>query len=295
MIARLQRLFVFGWLLAAVAWVVLWWERSPGLAVAGVCALALGHAAVLAAECIIGYGVNAHDTVPRALPRQWLRAWVAECLVAPRVFCWQQPFRAQAVPDQLPPADGRRGAVLVHGIVCNRGFWNPWLRALRADGRAFVAVDLEPLFCSIDDYVARIDAAIEAVAAATGWPPVLICHSMGGLAARAWLRTADGARVHRIVTIGTPHAGAWLARFGRSVNGRQMRVGSEWLSRIEPEQDSARQVPFTCWYSDCDNIVFPASTAMLPGADNRLCRGRAHVEMAFDAALRRDTLALLEG
>ena len=40
--------------------------------------------------------------------------------------------------------------------------------------------------------------------------------------------------------------------------------------------------PFTCWYSNCDNIVFPASVATLPGADNRFVPGVAHVELAFD-------------
>jgi len=73
-----------------------------------------------------------------------------------------------------------------------------------------------------------------------------------------------------------------------------MRVGSEWMQRIESERASTLQVPFTCWYSNCDNIVFPTSTATLPGADNRLAEGLAHVEMAFDPRLRQETLALLE-
>ena len=43
-----------------------------------------------------------------------------------------------------------------------------------------------------------------------------------------------------------------------------------------------RAALFTCWYSNCDNIVFPASTAALAGADNRFVDGLAHVQMAFD-------------
>ena len=188
-----------------------------------------------------------------------------------------------------------RGAVLVHGFVGNRGFWNPWLHELQASGRAFVAVTLEPAFGSIDHYVEIVDDAIARVVAATGQPPLLICHSMGGLAARAWLRDSDGSRVHRFVTIATPHRGTWLAgRLGRTVNGREMRMGGEWLRKIQGERASTRQVPFTCWYSNCDNIVFPTSVATLPGADNRLVPGRAHVELAFDPQVMRETLALLE-
>jgi pimeloyl-ACP methyl ester carboxylesterase len=293
MVARLQQRLVLGGLLAAIAWASFWWSRSPLLAVLSLVALTCTHTSILAIEFLASYRVSGRDPLPRARPLQYLRAWLAESWIAPRVFCWCQPFRSHAVPDHLS-ANGRRGVVLVHGFLCNRGFWNPWLHELRADDRAFVAVNLEPIFGSIDHYAQVIDAAILRVTTATGQAPMLICHSMGGLAARAWLRDFDAKRVHRIVTIGTPHRGTWLARFGRTTNGRQMRIAGEWMRQIEGERASAQQVPFTCWYSNCDNIVFPISTATLPGADNRLADGRAHVEMAFDPRLRRETLALLD-
>jgi hypothetical protein len=293
MVARLQQGIVFGWLLLATSWLFGWWSRAPVVAFAGLGALVFAHAAVLAIEFIASYRVSVGDARRRASAWQFVRAWAAESCIAPRVFCWAQPFRSHAVSDQTAPSE-RRGAVLVHGFMCNRGFWNPWLGALRADGRAFVAVDLEPVLGSIDAYVQTIDEAIVRVSTATGQAPMLICHSMGGLAARAWLRDFDGARISRIVTIGTPHAGTWLARFGRTANGRQMRPGGDWLQKIEGERASTREVAFTCWYSNCDNIVFPVSAATLPGADNRLAAGRGHVEMAFDPVVQRETLALLD-
>jgi len=293
MVARAQRWLVFGWLVLAIGWTSFWWPRSPTIAIAGLLVLTCSHAVFLAIEFALCFRVGANDPLPRASPWQCCKAWLAESAASPRVFCWYQPFRWRAVPDHLPHAQ-RRGVVLIHGFVCNRAFWNPWLRELRAADRAFVAVDLEPVFGSIDRYVQTIEAAIVRVTTATGLPPVLICHSMGGLAARAWLRDADGTRVHRIVTLGTPHRGTWLARFGRTANGRQMRMGGDWLERIDGERDSVRQVPFTCWYSNCDNIVFPTSVATLPGADNRLAAGRGHVQMAFDAQVRREALALVD-
>lgn len=294
MVARLQQCIVLAWLLAAIAWTGSWWPHSPFLAAGGLLVLGLGHAAFLALEFTASYHVSVRDPVARATAMQCVRAWLAESRIALRVFCWQQPFRSHAVPDHLPMSNGRRGVVLIHGFLCNRGFWNPWLRELCARDHAFVAVNLEPVFGSIDHYVQTIDDAISRVTAATGQPPVLIGHSMGGLAARAWLRGADAARVHRIVTIGTPHRGTWLARFGRTINGRQMRIEGDWMRQMESARGSTRQVPFTCWYSNCDNIVFPTSTATLPGADNRLAPARGHVEMAFVPRLRQQTLALLE-
>lgn len=292
-VARAQRALVFGWLVLVVGWTWFWWPRSAPVAVAGLLVLFLVHAIFLAIEFCIAWRVAGRGVGARPPVMRFMRAWLAECVAAPLVFAWQQPFRRAAVPDHLPAAR-RRGVVLIHGFVGNRGFWNPWLRELREENRAFVAVDLEPVFGSIDRYVQTIEAAIARVTAATGLPPLLFCHSMGGLAARAWLRGSDGARVHRIVTIGTPHGGTWMARFGHSTNGREMRMGGEWMTRLESSAASARHARFTCFYSDCDNIVFPSSVTQLPGADNRAVPGRGHVELAFVRALRRDVLALIE-
>ena len=50
---------------------------------------------------------------------------------------------------------------------------------------------------------------------------------------------------------------------------------------------------FTCWNSHADNIVFPASTATLAGADNRHVAGVPHVAMAFHPKVMAETLKLL--
>jgi triacylglycerol esterase/lipase EstA (alpha/beta hydrolase family) len=185
--------------------------------------------------------------------------------------------------------------VFIHGFVCNRGFWTPWLELLARRNHAFAAVNLEPVFGSIDDYVPIIEQAVAAVTQASGLLPVLVCHSMGGLAARAWLRAGPHAgRVHHVVTIGTPHRGTWLGQFSRARNGRQMALGSDWLRVLEEHFTQQTQPPITCWYSNCDNVAFPASTATLPGAQNRLVPGAAHVDLAFHPDVIAATLAALE-
>ncbi len=190
--------------------------------------------------------------------------------------------------------DARRGAVFIHGFMCNRGFWNPWLERLNASGHPFAAVNLEPLFGSIDNYVTTIEDAVQRLTQATGLPPVLICHSMGGVAARAWLRSRSADdRVHHVVTIGSPHNGTWLGCFSHLENGRQMRLHSQWLQQLDRPSDVFLHTKFTCWYSNCDNVVFPASTATLPGARNRLIRGAAHVELGFHPLVMDETLQLV--
>jgi triacylglycerol esterase/lipase EstA (alpha/beta hydrolase family) len=162
---------------------------------------------------------------------------------------------------------------------------------LRSAGVPFVAVNLEPLFGSIDNYVDIVDEAVRRLESATNEAPVLVAHSMGGLAVRAWLSMANNvARVHRVVTIGTPHHGTWLARFGHAANGRQMRIDSPWLQQLVRSESPRHYALFTCFYSHCDNIVFPASTATLPGASNRHVAGTAHVHLAFQDAPFAETM-----
>ncbi|WP_298927416.1 alpha/beta fold hydrolase [uncultured Ramlibacter sp.] len=283
-LARLQKTVTFCLLACALAWLAWHWSASPVLAVGGSMAILLAHALFLALEFVALYFVSRHDSTPPPSVFELAKAWLGEVAAAPLVFCWRQPFRWKQVPDHLQAPDlaGRRGVVFIHGFVCNRGFWTPWLLALRQRGHAFVAVNLEPVFGSIDDYAATIDKAVQQVTQATGMAPILVCHSMGGLAARAWLRTqGQQARVAHVITIGTPHRGTWLGRFSHLPNGRQMRLQSQWLGELGRGATADHHAGFTCWYSNCDNIVFPTSTATLPGADNKLVHGVAHVDMAF--------------
>ncbi|CAN7219291.1 alpha/beta fold hydrolase [Acidovorax sp. LjRoot129] len=291
MIARWQRAFLLFILTAMAAWLAWQWPRSPGLALLGALIPLAVYLLVMAIEFVLMHVTNRTDAAPRARLFQVFVAWWAEVWVALAVFGWRQPFRHQSLPDWLPAEPtGRRGVVLIHGFMCNRGLWLPWFAPLRERGHAFVAVNLEPVMGSIDEYVDTIDEAVARVTAATGQAPVLVCHSMGGLAARAWLRAGAATaaadhqkerRVHRVLTLGTPHGGTWLGRFSRAVNGRQMSLAGEWVGALQRAEPAGRAALFTCWYSNCDNIVFPATTAALAGADNRLVEGVAHVQMAF--------------
>jgi triacylglycerol lipase len=182
--------------------------------------------------------------------------------------------------------------------VCNRGLWLPWLSEMKRRGWTYSTVNLEPVFGSIDDYVPIIEDAVRRAQALTGRPPVIICHSMGGLAVRTWLASApeNSERIHRVATIGSPHHGTWLGRFSLSANGQQMRLKGDWLHALAEREYALRADPyrkFVCWYSNADNIVFPASTAMLPGADNRHVPGTAHVALTFHPEVMTTSLAML--
>jgi hypothetical protein len=133
MLARLQQATTLGALLLAAWWA---WACTraghPGWALAGALLIVGGYSVVLALEFALLHLAHGADPTPRATPAQLFRAWWGEVLSAPVVFCWRQPFFSQRWPDLLPAqAQGRRGVLLVHGFVCNRGLWNPWLKRLR--------------------------------------------------------------------------------------------------------------------------------------------------------------------
>lgn len=287
-LARLQQGLTLGALALGLVWWLVWQRLGePAWAWAGVALLATGHAMVLGLEFIGLAWVHGDDPAPRARAGQLLRAWWGESLSAPLVFCWRQPFRSRAVPDGLPaePSPGHPGVLLVHGYVCNRGLWNDWLQRLRAQGVPCVAVNLEPVFGGIEAYAPVIEAAVQRLEAATGRPPIAVCHSMGGLALRAWwAQHGRDERLAHAITLGTPHHGTWLARFAFSRNARQMRRDSRWLQALAAQETPARRARFTCFYGHADNIVFPASTATLPGARNQHLEAVAHVHMVAHPA-----------
>jgi hypothetical protein len=296
MLARLLRILLLALLALAAAW--WWWSARlawpTGARVTVALLILLPHAPFLALEFLLlaAWG----DPRPAERPGVFalVRAWVGEVWWGVCTFGWRQPFQAQAEPDHLDrPATPATGMLLVHGFVCNRGLWNPWMRQLRRRGIPFVAVSLEPVFGTIEAYAKPIEAAARQLEAATGRPPLIVAHSMGGLAARAWLRgMGEPRRCAGIVTVGTPHHGTWLARFAFSRNGRQMQRGSAWLRGLN-DRDAMPDVPFDCYYSHCDNVVFPAGTATLPGARNVHVPGRAHIHLLGSTQLLDDVLARL--
>lgn len=296
--AQLQRWQLFGRLLLALLTFGL--ARGAGLATGWALLLAATvfwiHGLFMLAMFLglrwINRGEPSHAGVSRLV-----RAWWRELRISELVFAWWQPFAEQAQPDFVPPdAAGRRGVVLLHGYTCNRGLWNGWMRRLREAGHPFVAPTLEPAFGSIDAYAGEIDAAVLRLTEATGLAPLIVAHSMGGLAARAWLRKrGDAGAAMRIVTLGTPHAGSLWARFAATENGRQMRRSGGWLAELLATEPAALPPSLDSVYSDCDHLVCPAGSAVLPGSRAQFVAGVGHLALLFEPQVFDHVLALLKG
>ncbi len=210
--------------------------------------------------------------------RAALRLFGEEFAQSMRYSSWIMP---RARPCLRVYADARLAPVLLlHGYGCNSGYWAHLTPRLDAAQISHATLDLAPVTAPIDAYVPLVEQGVQDLLAATGAERVIIvAHSMGGLVARAWMRTYGSGRVARVITLGTPHHGTSLASFGIGANALQMRLGGAWLHELAASESAATRALITSIYSHHDNIVAPQTSSELDGARNLAFGGIGHVAL----------------
>ena len=282
-----------------LAWLAWHWRDSPLLAAGG-----LLRSSSWATRCSWRSSSwrcasSAAATRPRAdLAQNWCapgwakRSWRRACSAG------ASRFAGARVPDQLEAAAGQPAGAAWSSSTASSATaasGQPWLRAAARSRPSLrrrepgAGVRLHRRLCA---HHRRRRAARDPghrPAAGAGLPQ----HGRPGgarLAARKVGRRPRAPRHHH--RLAAPrHLARALQPSGRTA--ARCACASDWLQALAEHSGQCRDTAFTCWYSNCDNIVFPASTATLPGADNRLVRGVAHVDLAFHAAVMDDSLALV--
>lgn len=314
MLANLLRTAVL-WELLWAGGIALWLHESAGWPWAGAILAGLSTPlAVHAAMVATGFAAalrHGGTSVPRLGPLALGRMFALECLASARAFQCEMPWTPRrALPDATAPGTNALPVLLIHGYLCNRQVWRPMARFLAGRGHPVGAVDLEPVFGSIDEYASVIREGVDRLRSRTGAPKVaLVCHSMGGLAARAYLRRSGDAAVDCVVTIGSPHRGTRNACRGPGRNAEQMRPDGDWLrglaeSELGASDDSReagvdapagdpstrparplRELRLTVILSRHDNVVVPQSNQTLDGARTIMFDGIGHVRLLSDPAV----------
>ncbi len=179
-------------------------------------------------------------TIRTRVRRSWLVRWVAE---APTRWLGSRSTVGQ---DLRGSADGlsylrhlargnriRRQAsfdktsdqppvLLIHGFLGTRGSMFLLERRLVEDGRVVVSFNIGTLNTrDIRRSAFLIHRKIERVLAQTPWKKIdIIGHSMGGLIGLYYVKKLGGhARVRRLVMMGTPIRGTWVALAGIATLG----------------------------------------------------------------------------
>ena len=178
--------------------------------------------------------------------------------------------------------------LLVHGMVDNRSIFALLRRGLRRRGFGRVlALNYSPLSDDVRAVAERLGELVESVCADTGYERIhVVGHSMGGLVARYYVQQLGGdARVHTVVTLGTPHDGTTVAHLFPHPLLRQLRPGSDLLTELEAPSPGCR-TRFVAVWSDLDQLLSPRTSGILQHPDlvarNVFVRGVGHMSLPVD-------------
>lgn len=275
--------------LAALAAITLSCPAAMPLGAAWVLYLALLHALSITATYAGAVAIDrAHGQrdllgsllrAPRVIAQEfWVLGWLQ----------WRMAFEP-LTRERHDYGSGKHPVLLLHGVLCNRAVWAYMRRRLLGAGFGpVVAINLEPTLSSIDaQAVAALRALEDIRQRCNSTPVIVVTHSMGGLVARAALRTLQPAQaaaaVAALITIGTPHHGSELARLLPGAAPKQMVPGSPWLAALNNAAPGA--VPVTSIYSDDDNLVAPRASQRLPVAQVRRLSGLGHFTTLISAGV----------
>ncbi|MDQ3761199.1 MAG: alpha/beta fold hydrolase [Actinomycetota bacterium] len=184
--------------------------------------------------------------------------------------------------DDLPPTE--RGLVitdvrttgmpilLVHGFADNRSAFAVLGRALRRRGFGVVYGLNYSVFTALTGDVRsaarELGREVEQICEATSAEQVhVVGHSMGGLVARYYVQRLGGdARVHTLVTLGTPHHGTMAAYLLPTPVLRQLRPNSDIVTELAAPSPGCR-TRFVAVWSELDEWIVPQRNARLDHPD----------------------------
>lgn len=183
----------------------------------------------------------------------------------------------------IDPAGSGTPVVLVAGYLENSGTMWVLGRKLRARGFRVVHVDLPNTLRRIEKNAAWLRDTLESIRQETGAAELAyVGHSMGGVIGRALLHCdpPPPLPIKTVVTIGSPHRGTRVARWGPGPSARDMCPLSEHVCRYPHGQ--SRPVPVHTLVAVQDEITTPAWAAVLgEGEDVLLDLPLGHVGPLF--------------
>lgn len=235
----------------------------------------------------------------RPLPQRSWRAWLAVWAREVRNLLLTQAFHLTA------PWAARRTVVDVvqgHPVLCVHGFtqngtnFRRIRHALRALGRESESITMGYPPRALDRYTDRLEARLEQMTRASDTPVDVVAHSMGGIVLRRTLqRRPDlAARIGRVVTLGTPHAGTGSARGIPLPETRFMGRRSDLLGAMPSLVDLLPHAAITTVGGLDDTTVYPEETTCLEGAAHVALPGLGHAGILVDHEAVAVTLAALQ-
>jgi triacylglycerol lipase len=198
------------------------------------------------------------------------------------------PLRSADVPAPRDPV------VFVHGFGTDARVWEPMRERFAAAGwpeEALVGWEYD-WRADNRETAQRLAAEVERVLAETGAERVdLVGHSMGALPSRWYLARLGGtARVDAFVSLAAPNAGSIRGFRCDLPSCYDRRWGSPLVEALNSGDTTPGSVRYAAWWSPCDEVLVPDTTALLPGAVNTRTACLGHEALLADRQVIREVL-----
>jgi triacylglycerol lipase len=113
---------------------------------------------------------------------------------------------------------------------------------------------------------------VDSVLLATGAHHVdIITHSMGALSARYYVRNLlpiGDRRVDAVVNLGGTNHGTITAFGCTPISCTEMRPYSSFVTKLSATDETWGTPRYATWWSACDEVIYPQTSAKLSGAVN---------------------------
>jgi len=190
-----------------------------------------------------------------------------------------------------PSSGFQTPVLLVHGFLGTEGALYPLERRLKAVGFPIFSVPFGVLNVQdIRKSAKNLSERVEDAIAKRGSDKIdIVGHSMGGLIGLYYIKRYGGDKlVRRMIAIGTPFWGSWLANLGVAFFGLwgksswQLRKNSDFIKDLHADP-LPENVDFYCIMAKNDFLCLPADSA-LPGAKNYIVpKGHTSLVVSPDA------------
>lgn len=254
---------------------------------------------VVTASCAIAWYEYANRDpeliVGRLLPHRRYLALRLMLVEAGSLFLALCAYPFGLLPQRPPTLRSAplRPVILLHGLFHNRAVWFLMKQRLEQCGFTVVTVNLPP-WEFVDTLGRKVAQTVEETLISFDVERVdIVGHSMGGLLARYYIELMGGEkRVDHCVLLGTPNAGSRLAPFAVSHLGQDLLPGSDFLNELNAAPLS-RSIRYTTIFSHHDNLVIPAQSAELAGAETVELEWLGHTSLLFHREAIEATVAAL--
>ena len=211
-----------------------------------------------------------------------------------KLVAWLSVTLSSFDPPPAPVDHSKPPVVIVHGIDGSGRDMSRLARALRSTGREVFTPSLTPNNGSapLEELSAQLDAYIGENL--SGRTIDLVGYSMGGIVTRHYLQCRGGhTRVRRYISLSAPQHGTLTAHLRSGAGTRQMRLGSDFLKRLNQDTETLGKVPTTSFWCPTDLIILPPSSARLHGISNVRKFGLGHFSFIMEKRRIQDVVKAL--